>query len=67
MQLKVIVHSVPPDEGSGIAAEVPALPGCAIWGATRDELRGNVREAIVAWLDVPVQSDESGEVIELAV
>ena len=67
MQPKVIVHSVPPDEGIGYWAEVPALPGCATWGATRDELRGNVREAIVAWLDVPVQSDESGEVIELAV
>ena len=67
MQLKLIVHSVPPDEGIGYWAEVPALPGCATWRATRDELRGNVREAIVAWLDVPVQSDEPGEVIELAV
>ncbi len=67
MQLKVIVHSVPPDEGIGYWAEVPALPGCATWGTTRDELRGNVREAILAWLDVPIESDEPGEVIELAV
>jgi antitoxin HicB len=37
------------DDGS-VFAYVPDLPGCTSWGASLDEARNNVREAIVLWL-----------------
>lgn len=37
------------DDGS-VFAYVPDLPGCTSWGATLDEARDNVREAIGLWL-----------------
>jgi len=45
----VVIHQDP--EG-GFWAEVPALPGCYSQGETLDELRENVREAIVGVLEV---------------
>lgn len=39
-----------PDE-DGLHVYVPALKGCHSWGATRDEARENVREAISLWLE----------------
>jgi predicted RNase H-like HicB family nuclease len=38
------------DEG-GLHVFVPALKGCHSWGATRDEARENIREAISLWLE----------------
>ena len=43
MKLKIVIHRA--DEG-GYWAEVPALPGCASQGETRDELLRNIREAV---------------------
>jgi predicted RNase H-like HicB family nuclease len=45
----VVVHEDP--EG-GFWGEVPALPGCYSQGETIDELKGNIREAIVGVLEV---------------
>ncbi len=67
MNLKVIIHPVPEEEGGGYWAEVPALPGCATEGKTWDELQGNVREAIEGWLDAPAIPGDADQVIELAV
>ena len=39
-----------PDEG-GFHVFVPALKGCHSWGATRDEAREHVKEAIALWLE----------------
>ena len=39
-----------PDE-EGFHVFVPALKGCHSWGATRDEARAMVREAIQLWLE----------------
>lgn len=39
-----------PDEG-GFHAWCPALEGCHSFGATRDEARENIKEAIELWLD----------------
>jgi predicted RNase H-like HicB family nuclease len=55
MILKAIVHEA---EEGGFWAEVPALPGCATQGDTQDELVGNLREAIQAWL---LAAEEVGE------
>jgi predicted RNase H-like HicB family nuclease len=45
----VVVHEDP--EG-GFWGEVPALPGCYSQGETIDELKHNIREAIVGVLEV---------------
>jgi predicted RNase H-like HicB family nuclease len=45
----VVVHEDP--EG-GYWGEVPALPGCYSQGDTIDELKDNIREAIVGVLEV---------------
>jgi predicted RNase H-like HicB family nuclease len=39
-----------PDEG-GLHVFVPALKGFHSWGATRDEARGNIKEAIALWIE----------------
>jgi predicted RNase H-like HicB family nuclease len=43
MIIKAIVHQA---EEGGFWAEVPALPGCLTQGETREEIRGNILEAI---------------------
>jgi predicted RNase H-like HicB family nuclease len=45
-----------PDE-EGFHVFVPALKGCHSWGATRDEARSMIREAIELWLET---ADEEG-------
>ena len=40
-----------PDEDGGFHVYVPALKGCHSWGATREEAREHVKEAIELWLD----------------
>jgi predicted RNase H-like HicB family nuclease len=45
----VVVHE---DSEGGFWGEVPALPGCYSQGETIDELKGNIREAIVGVLEV---------------
>ncbi len=57
-----------PDE-DGYHVSVPALKGCHSWGATRDEAREMIREAIGLWLET---AEEEGipipdrEVVEVA-
>ena len=46
MTLRAIIHQA---EEGGFWAEVPVLPGCLTQGATLDELRANLREAIELW------------------
>ena len=45
----VIVHEAAPDEG-GFWAEVKELPGCFASGESLDELDGDVRDAIEAYI-----------------
>lgn len=40
------------DETGSIVAECPAIPGCVSQGTTEDEALTNIREAIVACLEV---------------
>ena len=57
-----------PDE-EGLHVYVPALKGCHSWGATRDEAREMIREAITLWLET---AEEEGipildrELVEIA-
>jgi predicted RNase H-like HicB family nuclease len=56
-----------PDE-DGFHVFVPALKGCHSWGATREEARDNIREAISLWLEsaranrLPIPDRETVEV-----
>jgi len=40
------------DETGAIVAECPAIPGCVSQGRTDDEAVANIREAIIACLEV---------------
>ena len=40
-----------PEAGGGYVATVPALPGCASQGETRDEALAMIREAIELYLE----------------
>ena len=62
MILQVVIHK----EEEGYWAEVPALKGCFTQGATIDEIKSNIREAIDGWflVDLPTGYDE---IIEVAV
>ena len=51
----VVIHKDP--EG-GFWGEVPALPGCYSQGESIDELKDNIREAIVGVLEVLKQGRE---------
>ena len=64
----VVIHKDP--EG-GFWAEVPALPGCYSQGDTIDELKENIREAIIGVLDELKEQgqepDSSIQILDVAV
>ena len=67
MQLKLIVREA---EEGGFWAEVPAIPGCASQGETREELMRNIQEAMEGCLAVEVDSPQPtgrDEVVEFTV
>ena len=67
MRLTAIIHRA---EEGGYWAEVPALPGCATQGETRDELLKNLKEAAEGCLTLGVELEEleaDDEVVEIAV
>jgi antitoxin HicB len=56
----------------GIAASVPAMPGCVSQGATPEEAISNAREAMTGWVMTEGEQNrgplrESSEVISLGV
>jgi predicted RNase H-like HicB family nuclease len=63
MKLKVFIHT---DDDGGFWAKVPALPGCATEADTREELMGNLREAIEGWLEVAAEGGTPEPGTELA-
>jgi predicted RNase H-like HicB family nuclease len=66
MNLKAIIHEA---EEGGYWAEVPALPGCVTQAETLEEIKSNLREAIVGWLSVdepPTALGQRDRVIEVA-
>ncbi len=48
----------PAKEGQGYSIRVPALPGCAAEGRTREEALANAREAIIGFIKA---LEEAGE------
>lgn len=47
MKYRVLVTQ---DEDGAFVAEVPSLPGCISQGSTREDVLGNIREAIEAYV-----------------
>ena len=67
MKIRAIIH---PAEDGGFWAEVPAIPGCATQGETKEELMHNLQEAIEGCLSVelePQTATDSDQVAEIAV
>ena len=56
MNFDVVLHK----EDNGYWAEVPALKGCYTQGDSIDEIKENIKEAIIAWfsVDMPKEYDE---------
>jgi predicted RNase H-like HicB family nuclease len=60
------------DEDGRWSAGIPALPGCAVWGYTKEEALNSLREAAQAYLEVlfedgrplPEEAEETTEVID---
>ena len=48
MKYRVIIR---PDEDGMFVAECPTLPGCISQGASRDEAKENIAEAIAGYLE----------------
>ena len=51
MAYTVLVHRELPEEGNGLWAEVPELPGCMTHGDTHAAALANANEAIQLWLE----------------
>jgi predicted RNase H-like HicB family nuclease len=67
MKLRAIIH---PAEEGGFWAEVPAIPGCATQGETKEELMRNLHDAIEGCLSVeldPQSTTDKDQVVEIAV
>ncbi len=67
MRLTAIIHRA---EEGGFWAEVPAIPGCATQGETREELIRNLHEAVQGCLTLDVELEQleaDDEVVEIAV
>jgi antitoxin HicB len=47
----VVIEPQSEEDGGGVFATVPDLPGCMSDGATRDEAARNVEDAIRCWLE----------------
>jgi len=63
VKLRVIIHEA---EEGGFWAEVPALQGCVTDGETMDELKANLYEAVLGWLEASEsQADPREKGIEL--
>ncbi len=49
MKFRVVLE--PGFKSGGFVVSCPSLPGCHSQGETREEARGNIREAITAYLE----------------
>ena len=66
MKLRAVVEFDP--ETGGYAAYCPELPGCTSAGDSEEEALGNVREAILLYLEpTPVKLRPEGKLFEVEV
>lgn len=60
MDFDVVIEQ---DETGAYIADVPVLPGCHSWGATKEEALENVKEAIELYLEV--QGEPASRIIAI--
>lgn len=60
MDFDVVIEQ---DETGAYIADVPVLPGCHSWGATKEEALENVKEAIALYLEV--QGEPASRVVAI--
>lgn len=57
-------------DGNGFHGFAPSLPGCHTYGETIEEVRKNIKEAVIGWMEARVEQgweipqDEGIETIE---
>ena len=52
IEIKAIIHEA---EEGGYWAEVPSMPGCITEGDTLDELKANIADAAIGWLEAQIK------------
>lgn len=60
MDFDVVIEQ---DETGAYIADVPVLPGCHSWGATKEEALENAKEAIELYLEV--QGEPASRIIAI--
>lgn len=52
MEIKAVIHEA---EEGGYWAEVPSMPGCFTQGETLEEVKANVLEAALGWIEAQIK------------
>ncbi len=47
----IVIEPLPEEDGGGLVARAPDLPGCMSDGATPEEALANIQDAVHSWLD----------------
>ena len=65
LRLKAIITKEPT---GGYSARIPSLPGCITEGDTMKELKANLREAAILWMETAqdIEIEEGKQVLEIA-
>ena len=58
MKTYIFKVEVEQEEDGRWSAEVPSLPGCAVWGYTREEALEALKEGAQAYLEVLVEHND---------
>lgn len=70
MKFRIVIE---PDEDGVFIAECPVLPGCVSQGATREEAKVNIQDAIQGYLQSlekhgePIPGPVTEEIVDVAV
>jgi antitoxin HicB len=48
---RVVIEPLTPEDGGGLVATIPDLPGCMSDGESPEEALANIRDAVVAWIE----------------
>ena len=59
MKTYVLKAEIEQDEDGRWGATVPAMPGCATWGYTKEEALETLREAAQAYVEDIIEADEA--------
>lgn len=58
MKTYIFKVEIEQEEDSRWSAVIPALPGCATWGYTKEEALNSLREAAQAYIEVMIEESK---------